>query len=109
MKHYYDPGLDDCPIHDDSDTEQLYTMEITFPIGYAFDFAGWRSADEASKKLVVLIEKFMRDNSLQEDNIIIEAQIKHVGKEDNKMCGKVIRKYPDEEGYMKIIKKWLGK
>ena len=107
MKHYYDPGLDDCPVHEDSETEQLYTMEITFPIGYSFDFAGWRAADATSKKLVMMIEKFMEENKYNKDNIIIESSVKHVGKKDNKMCGKVIRKYPDEKGYKELIKRWL--
>ena len=107
MKHYYDPGLDDCPIHEDSDVEYLYEVNITFPIGYEFDFPSWKAADHASKKLINSFEEFMNKNNYNKDDVIIEANLKHVGKKDSKMCGKLIHKYPDKKEYKKLIKKWL--
>ena len=62
MKHYYDPGVDDCPIHEDSDVEHMYELHIKFPIGYSFDFPSWKAADKACFNLIRLFESFISFN-----------------------------------------------
>ena len=32
--HYYDFEIDDCPIHEDKDTNQFYRLELVLPIGH---------------------------------------------------------------------------
>jgi hypothetical protein len=107
MKHYYDPGVDDCPIHEDSDVEHMYELHIKFPIGYAFDFPSWKAADKASFDLVKLIELFMEEKKFNKKNVLIEANLTHVGRNDRKMCGKNIRKYPSDDDRVKLLDKWL--
>jgi|TARA_R100000808_G_C2118775_1_gene130610 hypothetical protein len=107
MKHYYDPGLDDCPKHEDSEVEYLYELRITFPIGYSFDHPGWKAADNTAKKFINNFGKFMDEKNLKKDEIILEAHLTHVGREDKKMCGKMIRQYPDKKGFKELMKRWL--
>jgi hypothetical protein len=107
MKHYYDPGVDDCPIHEDSDVEHMYELTFKFPIGYSFDFPSWKAADKACFGFVKMFEEFVEEKRYAKDGVLIEANLTHVGRDDRKMCGKNIRKFPNDEDRIRIMDKWL--
>ena len=44
VKHYPDKNMDDCPIHDDKETDQFFRVELVIPIGIDKPHAGWRSS-----------------------------------------------------------------
>ena len=85
----------------------MYELTFKFPIGYSFDFPSWKAADKACFDFVKMFEEFVEEKRYAKDGVLIEANLTHVGRDDRKMCGKNIRKFPNDEDRIRIMDKWL--
>jgi len=88
VNHYPDPDMDDCPIHDDLDTQQFYRVEMIIPIGIDVPHAGWKSAANWVEKFIFKINKNKSINSDMKKHIKYRFSLGHKGIIDNKTCYK---------------------
>ena len=85
-KHYYDFEHDDCPIHEDKDTEQFFKIEIILPIGIDLPHAGWKQSYKWSKKLLNIIKKDQEKDLTKV--LSYRLGLGHIGETDHKVCVK---------------------
>ena len=83
-KHYYDFEIDDCPIHEDKNTDQFFRIELVIPIGFDKPHAGWKSSKEWSNKFLFDIGKILTTDIKK----VLEYRLGlgHTGIKDDKTC-----------------------
>ena len=89
-KHYYDFEIDDCPIHEDKDTDQFFRLELILPIGLDKPHAGWKSSEQWTNKFLIDINDILPKDI--QKVLKYRMGIGHVGITDNKTCYKYIGK-----------------
>jgi len=91
VRHYYDFEIDDCPIHEDKDTDQFYRLEIIIPIGLDKPHAGWQAAASWAGKFI----NKLQNNSIVEKDISevmkFRLSLGHKGLIDDKTCYKTFK------------------
>ena len=87
--HYYDFEIDDCPIHEDKDTDQFFKIELILPIGIDKPHAGWKSSENWSRKFLLDIETLLTKDI--KENLKYRLGIGHTGHKDNRTCFKYIK------------------
>ena len=91
-KHYYDSEIDDCPIHEDRDTDQFFKIELILPIGIDKPHAGWKQSYYWSKKLLTKITKDFEKDLVKV--LSFRLGLGHIGKIDHKVC---VKYFSEEE------------
>lgn len=86
VKHYPDKNMDDCPIHDDKETDQFFRVELVIPIGIDKPHAGWRSSATWAQNFLVNMEPLV-DKDIKKV-LQYKLSIGHTGVEDDKTCFK---------------------
>lgn len=86
--HYYDFEIDDCPIHDDKDTDQFYKLELVIPIGLDKPHASWKQSKDWVFNFLKNAESVI-DKDIQK---VLEYRvgIGHIGHDDKQTCFKYL-------------------
>lgn len=87
-KHYYDSEIDDCPIHEDKNTDQFFKIELILPIGIDKPHAGWKSSEHWSRHFLKDIDNILTKDI--KDILKYRLGIGHKGHEDERICFKYI-------------------
>ena len=86
--HYYDFEIDDCPIHEDKDTNQFYRLELVLPIVLDKPHASWKQSRDWVYNFLKNAESVI-DKDIQK---VLEYRvgIGHIGHDDKQTCFKYL-------------------
>ena len=86
--HYYDFKIDDCPIHEDKDTDYFFTLELSVPIGLDKPHPNWKASANWALNLLDKIDPIMHGD--EKKVLQYRLGIGHTGIEDDKSCFKYL-------------------
>lgn len=88
MNHYYDETIDDCPIHEDKDTDYFFTLELSVPIGLDKPHPNWKASANWAYKLLESINPNLNNDETK----VLQYRMKigHTGIYDDKTCVKYL-------------------
>tara|TARA_Y100001973_G_C5149510_1_gene307303 strand:- start:622 stop:900 length:279 start_codon:yes stop_codon:yes gene_type:complete len=86
--HYYDFEIDDCPIHEDKDTDQFYKLELVLPISLKSPHASWKQARDWVYNFLKNAEPLI-DKDIQQV-LKYRVGIGHTGHNDGQTCFKYL-------------------
>ena len=86
--HYYDFEIDDCPIHEDKDTDQFYKLELVLPISLKDPHASWKQSRDWVYNFLKNAEPLL-DKDIQQV-LKYRVGIGHTGINDRQTCFKYL-------------------
>ena len=86
--HYYDEGIDNCKIHEDSKTDQFFKLELQVPIGLDKPHGSWKASMHWAMRLLENIDPLLEKD--ERKVLSFRMGIGHIGIEDSKTCMKYI-------------------